>query len=68
MIFKYSIPIFKYLQTVKYSGYLNIIFHYQMWIFSAVRYENHIYFIIILLKYPNLLLYMKYFQYLCPKF
>ena len=55
VIFEYSIQIFKYLQTVKYSGYLNIIFHCQMWIFSAVRYKNSIYFIIILLKYPNLL-------------
>ena len=27
-----------------------------MWIFSAVRYENYKYFIIILLKYPNLLI------------
>ena len=40
---------------MKYSGYSNIIFHYQIEIFSAVRYENYTYFISILLKYPNLL-------------
>ena len=55
VIFKYSILIFKYLQMVKYSGYLNIIFHCQMEIFSAVRYENSIYLIIIILKYLNIL-------------